>query len=153
MHEQAERGVAAHWSYNEHKHIAENPAIEAKPEWLTDLHDWQESLKNPEELREALRLDFFTDQIFVFTPHGEVITLPAESTPVDFAYAIHSEVAESCSGAKINGKLSSLNTHLENGDIVEITQSKNPTGPRRDWLKFVKTQKARSHIKSWFHID
>lgn len=153
MHEQAERGIAAHWSYNEHKHLDTKIASEAKPEWLSELHSWQNTLKNPKELREALRLDFFTDQIFVFTPLGEVITLPAESTTVDFAYAIHSEVAESCTGAKINGKLSSFDTHLENGDIVEITRSKNPAGPRRDWLKFVKTQKARSQIKAWFHLD
>lgn len=153
MHEQAERGVAAHWSYSERKHIDKSMLDDAKPEWLSELHTWQASLRNPDELREALRLDFFTDQIFVFTPTGEVITLPVDSTPVDFAYAIHSEVAESCAGAKINGKLSSLDTTLDNGDIVEVTRSKNPSGPRRDWLKFVKTQKARAHIKAWFHID
>ncbi len=150
MHEQAERGIAAHWTYKEGEHDAASPEHLA---WLNDLKAWQDSLKNPLELKEALRLDFFTDQIFVFTPKGEVITLPVESTPVDFAYAIHSEVAESMSGAKVNGKLSSLNTKLENGDIVEISRNKHPTGPKRDWLTFAKTQKARSHIKTWFHID
>ena len=158
MHEQAERGVAAHWSYNERKHLtaadASPEAIkEAKLEWLSDLRSWQSSLKDPSELREALRLDFFSDQIFVFTPRGEVITLPVDSTPVDFAYAIHSEVAESLQGALINSKLSTLSTPLQNGDIVEIIRAKHPKGPKRDWLRFVKTQKARSHIKTWFHID
>lgn len=150
MHEQAEQGIAAHWSYKEGAaHTNPNERLA----WLNDLKSWQDSLKNPLELKEALRLDFFTDQIFVFTPKGEVITLPVESTPIDFAYAIHSEVAESMSGASINGKLSSLDTKLENGDIVEIHRNKHATGPKRDWLTFVKTQKARSHIKTWFHID
>ncbi len=157
MHEQAERGVAAHWSYNERKHRADTAGspeeiTEARLDWLADLQRWQESLTKPDELREALRLDFFTDQIFVFTPRGEVVTLPADSTPVDFAYAIHSEVAESLQGATVNGKLTALSTPLGNGDIVEIVRGKHPKGPKRDWLRFAKTQKARSHIKAWFHI-
>ena len=155
MHEQAERGIAAHWSYNEGKHLEKGVTAqtESKLEWLSELRKWQTSLKDAKELRQALRMDFFTDQIFVFTPQGEVITLPVESTAIDFAYAIHSEVAESCTGVKINSKLSTLNTPLENGDIVEIVRSKHPSGPRRDWLKFAKTQKARSQIKTWFNLD
>lgn len=155
MHDLAERGIAAHWHYSESKHakkVAERES-RTKLEWLEELHKWQASLKDPNELKRILSLDFFSDQIFVFTPQGDVIKLPAKSTPIDFAYAIHSDVGNACTGAKIDGKIVPLDTKLDNGDIVEIMTAKNPQGPKRDWLTFVQTQKARSHIKVYHHLS
>lgn len=154
MHEQAEFGIAAHWQYSEGKHAAGKAQQEShsKLEWLKELKRWQTSLKDPNDLKAALKLDFFSDQIFVFTPQGDVINLPAESTPVDFAYAIHSDLGDACVGAKVGGKLTSLETQLQNGDIVDIQVSKHPTGPKRGWLQFAKTQKARVKIKQHFNL-
>lgn len=156
MHEQAERGIAAHWHYSEEKTRARRDAqadSAEKLEWLTELRRWQASLKDPHELKHVLQLDFFSDRIFVFTPQGDIIKLPAGSTPVDFAYAIHSDVGNACTGAKVNGKLIPLTTKLENGDIVEVITSRQASGPKRDWLRFVATQKARSHIKAKFNLS
>ncbi len=154
MHEQAEFGIAAHWQYSEGKHAVNRAQRESKSklEWLRELKRWQSSLKDPKDLTAALKLDFFSDQIFVFTPQGDVINLPTESTPVDFAYAIHSDLGDACVGAKVGGKLTSLETPLGNGDIVEIQIAKHPTGPKRDWLRFTKTQKARAKIKQHFNL-
>ncbi|MGI6103055.1 MAG: RelA/SpoT family protein [Patescibacteria group bacterium] len=154
MHDLAERGIAAHWHYSEGKHakqVAERDS-RSKLEWLAELNKWQESLKDPNELKRILHVDFFSDQIFVFTPQGDVVKLAARSTPVDFAYAIHSDVGNACTGAKIDGRIVPLDTELRNGDIVEIMTAKNPQGPKRDWLTFVATQKARSHIKAYYHL-
>lgn len=151
MHEQAEWGIAAHWHYTEHK--SKKDDVLPRPSWLADLHKWQQTLKDPKELQAMLRLEFFRDQIFVFTPLGDVITLPVQSTPIDFAYAIHSDIGDNCTGAKINDRLKPLDTELKNGDIVEILVTKKPQGPKRDWLRFAKTQKARTSIKSRFGIS
>lgn len=156
MHEQAERGIAAHWHYSEIKHNARHDAqadSAGKLEWLAELRRWQASLRDPRELKQVLQLDFFSDRIFVFTPQGDVIKLPAGSTPVDFAYAIHSDVGNACIGAKVNSKLVPLTTTLTNGDIVEILTSRQASGPKRDWLRFVATQKARSHIKAKYNLS
>ncbi len=115
--------------------------------WVKELAKWQNYWHDNRRFTDELQVDFFSDRIFVNTPQGDVKDLPAGSTPIDFAYAIHSEVGNACSGAKVNGKLVNLSTPLRNGDIVEIIKSKKTTGPKHDWLEFAKTSLARSHIK------
>jgi len=146
MHKTAEYGIAAHWKYKEG---VSDDNFEDKLSWLRQLLEWQKDMKEPHEFMEALKIDLFEDEVFVFTPQGDVISLPREGTPVDFAYNIHTEVGHNCVGAKVNGKIVPLEYKLRNGDIVEILTSNN-SGPTRDWLKFVKTSKARSKIKHWF---
>jgi GTP pyrophosphokinase len=149
MHEVAERGIAAHWRYKE-GFRKDDKAFEAKLVWLRNLIEWRRDMTDAREFVESLQHDVFEDQVYVFTPRGKIIDLPVESTPVDFAYRIHSEVGHRCVGAKVNGKLVSLDYHLQNGDIVHIMTSKSSHGPSRDWLNFVKTGGARSHIKRHF---
>ncbi|MFW5998518.1 MAG: RelA/SpoT family protein [Halanaerobiaceae bacterium] len=149
MHRTAEYGIAAHWRYKEGKSKRDKD-FEDKLTWLRQLLEWQKDLQEPHEFMENLKVDLFEDEVFVFTPKGDVISLPSGSTPVDFAYNIHTEVGHSCRSAKVNGKIVPLEYTLNNGDIVEILTSKNNSGPSRDWLKFVKTSKARSKIKRWF---
>ncbi len=152
MHEQAENGIAAAWHYSETKgtldyilkRIKRVPQEELR--WVQELAKWQKNLSK-EQLNKALEVDFFSDRIFVYTPQGEVKDLPVGSTPIDFAYAVHSEIGDATTGAKINGKMSSLSSALRNGDIVEIIKSKKSKGPKRDWLEFAKTSLARSHIR------
>ncbi|MFW5985732.1 MAG: RelA/SpoT family protein [Halanaerobiales bacterium] len=148
MHRTAEYGIAAHWRYKEGK--TEENGFEEKLSWLRQILEWQKDLQEPHEFMETLKIDLFEDEVFVFTPKGDVISLPRDGTPVDFAYHIHTEVGHSCVGARVNGKIVPLEYRLDNGDIVEILTSKNSTGPSRDWLKFVKTSRARSKIKRWF---
>ncbi|QTL98008.1 RelA/SpoT family protein [Iocasia frigidifontis] len=148
MHRTAEYGIAAHWRYKEGK--TGDEAFEEKLSWLRQLLEWQKDLQEPQEFMEALKIDLFEDEVFVFTPKGDVISLPRGATPVDFAYYIHTEVGHSCVGAKVNGKIKPLEYRLKNGNIVEIQTSKTSNGPSRDWLKYVKTSKARSKIKHWF---
>ncbi len=147
MHRTAEYGIAAHWRYKEGQTRDED--FEEKLSWLRQLFEWQKDLQEPHEFMETLKIDLFEDEVFVFTPKGDVINLPRDGTPVDFAYYIHTEVGHNCVGAKVNGKIVPLEYRLNNGDIVEVLTSNN-TGPSRDWLKFVKTSKARSKIKHWF---
>jgi GTP pyrophosphokinase len=121
--------------------------------WLKQLHEWQKETADPEEFLESLRFDLGTPEVFIFTPKGSVIALPAGSTPVDFAYAVHTEIGNRCVGAKVNGRLVSLSTTLGNGDVVEVVTSKGESpgvGPSRDWLNFVQSPRARSKIKAWF---
>src|SRR5690554_1156903 len=148
MHRTAEYGIAAHWRYKQN--IKTDEAFAEKLSWLRQLLDWQNDLQEPKEFMENLKIDLFEDEVFVFTPKGDVVSLPGEATPVDFAYYIHTEVGHICVGAKVNGKIKPLEYKLKNGDIVEIQTSKTSSGPSRDWLKFVKTSKARSKIKHWF---
>ena len=150
MHQLAENGVAAHWSYKEH---GSKKAQDAERfSWLRQILDWQGDLKDSRDFMSTLSLDLFQDEVYVFTPRGQVKELPEGATPVDFAYAIHTEVGNHCAGAKINGRIVPLNTPLKNGDTVEIITdaSRNPS---RDWLQFVKSGKARSRIKHWIGTE
>lgn len=146
MHRIAEEGIAAHWSYKEKKPFKVKDA--QRFAWLRQLVDLQKELKTPEELLEGMRLELFPDEVYVFTPQGEVKELPRGATPVDFAYAIHSEVGNACTGAKVNGRMVPLRYELQNGDTVEIITS-STQHPNRDWLQFVKTSKARHKIRQW----
>lgn len=145
MHHEAEFGLAAHWYYTEagkkSKHFI------TKTTWLKNLAKLQRRLKDPKEFNQAVKTDFFSDRIFILTPKGEIKNLPAGSTPIDFAYSIHSEIGHRCRGAKVNGRIASLNTKLDNGDVVEIITSKKDKKPNYDWLEFVKSSNARYHIR------
>jgi len=144
----ANEGIAAHWLYKEQKIISADSAKSHQFEWLKRLVELQKELKNPREFIESLRMDLFPDEVYVFTPNGDIKVLPRGATPVDFAYAIHTEVGNHCARAKVNGKLVPLDYQLETGDIVEIFTATHQK-PSRDWLKFVKTSRARSRIRQW----
>lgn len=148
MHSRAEFGIAAHWKYKQ----GDNPEGNS-PEmlWLRQLHEWQKETEDPSEFLEALRFDLGSPEVFVFTPKGSVVALPGGSTPVDFAFSVHTDVGLRCAGAKVNGRLVPLESKLNNGDVVEIVTNKGENaGPSRDWLNFVKSPRARSKIKAWF---
>ena len=146
MHRTAEYGVAAHWIYKED---GSKPVAE-KVEWLRHLLDWQIDAKDPQEFAETLKADLFEDEVFVFTPRGEVKSLAAGATPLDFAYSIHTDVGHRCVGAKVNGKIVPLHYELQSGDICEVLTSKKERGPSRDWLALAKTTRAQSKIRAWF---
>jgi GTP pyrophosphokinase len=152
MHRMAEYGIAAHWKYKEGGNATRRARAEAtEMAWLRQLVDWQRETGDPGEFLESLRFDIGMKQVFVFTPKGDVIALPLGATPVDFAYAVHTEVGHRCVGARVNGKLVPLESSLTNGDVVEVLTSKAmDAGPSRDWLTFVKSGRARSKIKAWF---
>ncbi|MEU4402916.1 MULTISPECIES: RelA/SpoT family protein [unclassified Streptosporangium] len=155
MHHRAEYGVAAHWKYKEDMTVSGPPGTKLKPAsdmaWLRQLLDWQKETADPGEFLESLRFDLSVSEVYVFTPRGQVIALPENATPVDFAYAVHTEVGHRCIGARVNGRLVPLESRLGNGDTVEIFTSKSPdAGPSRDWLKFVKSGRARNKIRQWF---
>ncbi|CCH88765.1 GTP pyrophosphokinase [Modestobacter italicus] len=159
MHRTAEYGIAAHWKYKE-KARAGGRTTEAGPTpgsagddmlWLRQLLDWQREAQEPGEFLETLRYDLGPQEVFVFTPKGDVISLPGEATPVDFAYAVHTEVGHRCIGARVNGNLVSLDSKLSNGDVVEVFTSRSPTAaPSKDWLSFVGSSRARTKIRQWF---
>ena len=149
MHEVAEYGVAAHWRYKEKgSQKADNPA-DLKFSWMRKLVEYDKDMTSAEDYVNSVKLDLFSDQVFAFTPNGDVLDLPRNATPVDFAYRIHSDVGNRTVGALINGRIAQLDTKLKNGDIVEILTSKTPA-PRLDWLNFVVTKQASSKIKQWF---
>lgn len=148
MHAEAERGIAAHWKYK--GGAAETREVDQKLAWLRQLLEWQKDLADAREFVRSVRLDLFQNEVFVFTPKGDVIDLPAGATPVDFAYRIHTDIGHRCIGAKVNGRLVPLSQKLHTGDIVEISTSKSTAGPSRDWLMFVVTSNARAKIKQWF---
>ncbi|MGH2374575.1 MAG: RelA/SpoT family protein [bacterium] len=148
MHHEAEHGIAAHWKYK--KGAAQDRAVDEKLAWLRQLLDWQQDLADAREFVKSVRLDLFQNEVFVFTPKGDVIDLPSDATPIDFAYRIHTDVGHHCTGAKVNGRLVPLSHKLHTGDIVEITVNKSSPGPSRDWLGFVATTNARAKIKQWF---
>jgi GTP pyrophosphokinase len=146
MHRVAEEGIAAHWKYKEGGGGARDD--ESRFGWLRQLMEWQKELKDSREFMSSVKIDLFPEEVYVFTPGGDVKELPRESTPVDFAYSVHSDLGHKCTGARVNGKLVPLKTPLKNGDIVEIVTSPNQT-PSKDWLKFVRTSKARNRIRHW----
>ncbi len=147
MHRTAEYGIAAHWKYKEGTKAGND--MDAKLSWLRELMEWQNDMKDSKEFMETLKVDIFADNVFVFTPKGDVKDFVNGSTPLDFAYSIHSAIGNKCVGAKANGKLVPLDYKMHTGDIIEIVTSNTAT-PSRDWLKFVKTTQARSKIKQWF---
>ena len=147
MHRTAEYGIAAHWKYKEGVMKTDN--FDEKLTWLRQLLEWQKDLKDPQEFMETLKIDLFTDEVYVFTPRGDVINLPNGSTPIDFAYRVHTDVGNSCVGAKVDGRIVPLDYKLKNGNIVEVITSPN-SGPSRDWLKVVKSSQAKTKIRQWF---
>jgi guanosine-3',5'-bis(diphosphate) 3'-pyrophosphohydrolase len=148
MHQVSEVGIAAHWRYKEGSRS--DREYDAKLAWLRQLMDWQREVSDATEFVEGIKLDIFQDQVFVFTPRGDVKDLPAGSTPLDFAYRIHTDVGHRCIGAKVNNRLVPLDYRLKNGDIVEIVTTKGEHGPSRDWLNVVRTSHAREKIRAWF---
>src|SRR3954454_24865268 len=156
MHETAEYGIAAHWIYKEPGDYAKGAkaggptGVEDKVKWLQELLDWQKNLKDPQEFVEGLKVDLFEDEVFVFTPKGEVKSLASGATPLDFAYEVHTDVGHRCVGAKVNGKIVPLHYELKSGDICEVLTSKKERGPSRDWLALAKTTRAQSKIRAWF---
>jgi guanosine-3',5'-bis(diphosphate) 3'-pyrophosphohydrolase len=165
MHEMAEFGVAAHWMYKRPAGQDQdepgggvgggpiNTGEDAKLKWLRSMLDWQKDLLDPQEFMETLRTDLFEDEVYVFTPKGEVKSLAAGATPLDFAYEVHTEIGHRCVGARVNGKIVPLHCELHSGDIVEILTAKRERGPSRDWLAMVKTTRARNKIKAWFKAE
>ena len=151
MHQVSEYGVAAHWKYKEAgKGAKATGAVDQKMSWLRQMVSLQQELSDPKEYFEALKVDIFSDEVFVFTPKGDVVDLPKGSIPIDFAYRIHTEVGHHCVGAKVNGKLVPLEYKLKNGDIVSVITNKANNGPSRDWLNIVASSETRSKIRSWF---
>ncbi len=149
MHKIAEYGIAAHWKYKENR-VADSD-LDEKLEWLRGVMETEKAqTADPEEFYESLKLDLYSGQVFVFTPRGDVIALPEGSTPIDFAYTVHSEVGNKCIGAKVNNKIVPLETKLQTGDYVDIITSPNAKGPSRDWLRFIKTSTAKSKIRAFF---
>ena len=146
MHRTAEYGIAAHWRYKEGTSGGD---FEDKITWLRQILEWQKETRSGAEFVETLKVDLFSDEVYVFTPKGDVKILPTGSTPVDFAYAVHTDVGHKCAGARVNGRMVPLSTPLSTGDIVEIITNKAQAGPSRDWLKFAKTSKAKSKIRQW----
>ena len=153
MHRIAEYGIAAHWKYKEGKTSVDQNSEDMKLAWLRQTLEWQQDLKDPKEFMETLKMDLFASQVFVFTPKGEVIDLPAGATPLDFAFKIHTAVGCKCVGAKVNGKMVTIDHQLHNGDIVEIVTSANSSGPSVDWLKIAKSSTARTKIRQFLRKD
>ncbi len=159
MHEMAEFGVAAHWLYKQPPPGSGDDGgrwgagEEGKLKWLRSMLDWQKELSDPREFMETLRTDLFEEEVYVFTPKGEVKSLAAGATPLDFAYEVHTEIGHRCVGARVNGKIVPLHYELRSGDIVEILTAKRERGPSRDWLAMVKTTRARNKIKAWFKAE
>ena len=149
MHRVAEYGIAAHWKYKEGNTKKDQSQEDMKLAWVRQTLEWQKELNDPKEFMETLKMDLFSTQVFVFTPKGEVIDLPAGSTPLDFAFKIHTAVGCKCVGAKVNGKMVTIDHPLNNGDIVEIVTSANSSGPSVDWLKIAKSSTARTKIRQW----
>jgi GTP pyrophosphokinase len=157
MHRFAEYGIAAHWAYKEGGSPGGQTAqakggakFDERFGWLRLLMEWQKEVLDAEQFVDAVKVDIFEDEVFVFTPKGDVLNLPAGSTPVDFAYRIHTEVGHRCIGAKVNGRMVPLDYALSNGEIVEVLTTRSPHGPSRDWLNFVKSASARDRIRKWF---
>ncbi|MGH9357270.1 MAG: RelA/SpoT family protein [Terriglobia bacterium] len=149
MHRLAEEGIAAHWKYKDGRGL--NQGDEERFAWLRHLVEWQQEMRDPEEFFSTLKIDLYPEEVYTFTPKGKVIVLPRDATPIDFAYAIHTEVGRQCVGAKVNGRIVPLKSKLRNGDIVEIVTQPHHN-PSRDWLAVVKTSRARNKIKHWINV-
>jgi GTP diphosphokinase / guanosine-3',5'-bis(diphosphate) 3'-diphosphatase len=149
MHKTAEYGIAAHWKYKEGLSVNSNEG-DLKLTWLRDILEWQRDTSDAEEFMEGFKIDLFSDEVYVFTPKGVVIDLPNESTPIDFAYRIHTDIGNRCIGAKVDGRMVPLDYHLKTGEIVEIITSSVTKGPNIDWLNIVKSNQAKSKIRGWF---
>lgn len=152
MHKTAEYGIAAHWKYKEANSNNNNAGgnLDSKLTWLREILEWQRDTSDAEEFMESFKIDLFSDEIFVFTPKGAVINLPSNSTPIDFAYRIHTDIGNRCVGAKVNGRMVPLDYDLKTGEIVDILTSSIPKGPSIDWLNMAKSNQAKSKIRSWF---
>lgn len=152
MHQIAEFGIAAHWAYKEANKSKKSTVIveEDKLSWIRETLEWQKDVQDPEEFLKTLKTELFEDEVYVFTPRGDIKVLPKGATPIDFAYAIHAEVGHRMIGCKVNSRMMPIATSLENGDIVEIMTSETPKGPSRDWLKFIKSSSAKTKIQQWF---
>ncbi|HSQ33367.1 MAG TPA: bifunctional (p)ppGpp synthetase/guanosine-3',5'-bis(diphosphate) 3'-pyrophosphohydrolase, partial [Peptostreptococcaceae bacterium] len=150
MHKIAEYGIAAHWKYKEEKVPKKQATLDEKLYWLRQMMEWEKDLKDPHEFMDALKEDVFNSQVYVFSPKGDVIELPAGSGPIDFAYRVHTNVGNNCVGAKVDGRIVPLDYKLQNGNIIEILTSSNSNGPSRDWLNVAKTPNAKSKIRQWF---
>lgn len=152
MHRVAEYGIAAHWAYKEANKSKKSTVTvkEDKLSWLRESLEWQKDMQDPEEFLNTLRTELFEDEVYVFTPKGDIKSLPKGATPIDFAYSIHEQIGHKMTGCKINSKMVPIITKLKNGDIVDIITSDNSKGPSRDWLKYVKTTTARNRINQWF---
>ena len=152
MHRTAEEGIAAHWKYKAGGGAAVTARDEERLNWIRQLVDWQKEMTDPNEFLSSLKMDLYPDEVYTFTPKGKVVVIPADGTPVDFAYTIHTEVGHTCVGAKVNGRMAPLRTKLHTGDIIEIVTQKDHN-PSRDWLTFVKSPRARNKIKHWLNED
>ena len=152
MHRVAEYGIAAHWAYKEANRFKKSNVVvtEDKLAWLRETLEWQKDMQDPDEFLKTLKTELFEDEVYVFTPKGEIKTLPRDATPIDFAYTIHAEVGHRMIGCKINSKMMPIVTPLKSGDIVEIITSDTAKGPSRDWLKIVKSSSAKTKIQQWF---
>lgn len=148
MHRTAEYGIAAHWKYKEG--IDEQTNYEEKLNWLRQMLEWQQETNDPQEFMESLKIDLYSDEVFVFTPKGEVVNLPIGATPIDFAYRVHSAVGNKCVGAKVNGRIVPLDTKLKTGDQIEVLTSQSSAGPSRDWLKIAASSEAKAKIRKFF---
>ena len=153
MHRIAEYGIAAHWAYKEASYFGKKQSVkveEDKLAWLRESLEWQKDMQDPQEFLTTLKTELFEDEVYVFTPKGAIKILPRNATPIDFAYSIHEEIGNHMTGCKINSKMMPIITPLKSGDIIEIITSDNSKGPSRDWLKFVKSTKAKNKINGWF---
>ena len=153
MHRTAEFGIAAHWAYKEASNQGKKKSVvvnDDKLAWLRESLEWQRNTQNPVEFLKILKTELFEDEVYVFTPKGDIKVLPSGATPIDYAYSIHAQVGHKMVGCKINSKMMPIITKLKTGDIVEIITSDNAKGPSRDWLKFIKSSSAKNKINAWF---